>query len=322
MSGGSDGPRSESYDAVIVGGGPAGLSAALLLGRCRRRVIVIDSGVPRNRAARASHGLFTRDGASPAALLRRARSELRAYPTVTLRAGTAVRLEGTRGAFQVGCADGTAIAARRVLLATGIIDHVPEIAGLVPLYGTSVHHCPYCDAFEHAGRPLAQYGRGRGGVDAALTLRAWSDDVVLLTDGVPLGPRERARCARHGVAVRTASIRRLVGRGGRLERIVFTSGNDLPRSALFFATGQSQRSSLARRAGCDFNAEGAVLTSEHETTSVPGLYVAGDASHGEQKIVVAASEGAQAAIKIHESLWTEELRAGLRRRPWVRSASR
>ena len=299
------------WDTVIVGGGPAGLSAALLLGRCRRRVIVIDSGAPRNSAARASHGLLTRDGASPAALLRRARAELRAYPTVTLRTGTAVRLDGARGAFRVACADGTTLTARRVLLATGVVDHLPELAGLAPLYGTSVHHCPYCDAFEHAGRPLAQYGRGRAGVDAALMLRAWSDDVVLLTDGRPLGARERARCARHGVAVRTARIRRLAGHAGRIKRIVFASGADLPRAALFFATGQSQRSSLARRAGCDFTPEGAVLTKDHETTGVAGLYVAGDASHGEQKIVIAASEGAQAAIKIHESLWTEDLRRGL-----------
>lgn len=307
MSGGGAAP----YDTVIVGGGPAGLSAALILGRCRRRVIVVDNGAPRNRAARASHGLLTRDGASPTALLRRARSELRAYPTVTLSTGTAVRLDGARGAFRVECADGSALVARRVLLATGVVDHLPELAGLAPLYGTSVHHCPYCDAFEHAGRPLAQYGRGRAGVDAALALRAWSSDVVLLTDGTPLGTRERARCARHGVGVRTARIRRLVGRAGRLRCVVFTSGADLPRAALFFATGQSQRSSLARRAGCDFTPTGTVMTRDHETTCVPGLYVAGDASHGEQKIVIAASEGAQAAIKIHESLWTEDLRTGL-----------
>ena len=305
----------DAYDAVIVGGGPAGLSAALFLGRCRRTALLIDDGAPRNRAARASHGLLTRDGAAPGALLRQGRAELRAYPTVRLRTGTAVAVSGTRGAFRVACADGTTVTARRVLLATGVVDHVPEIAGLAPLYGISVHHCPYCDAFEHTGRPLAQYGRGRSGVDAALVLRAWSDDIVLLTDGRPLGARERARCARHGVTVRTAPIRRLVGRSGRLLRVVFRSGADLPRAALFFATGQSQRSDLARRIGCEFTPEGAVATNEHEATAVAGVYVAGDASHREQKIVVAAAEGAQAAIKIHESLWTEDLRAGLGNTP-------
>jgi len=304
-----------AYDAVIVGGGPAGLSAALFLGRCRRTVLLIDDGAPRNRASRASHGLFTRDGAAPGALLRRGRADLRLYPTVRLRTGTAVALSGTRGAFRVACADGESVTARRILLATGVIDHVPDITGIAPLYGISVHHCPYCDAFEHTGRPLAQYGRGRSGVDAALVLRAWSNDIVLLTDGTPLGARERARCARHGVTVRTAPIQRLVGRTGRLQRIVFRSGADLPRAALFFATGQSQRSALARRIGCAFTPEGAVVTNEHEATAVAGVYVAGDASHREQKIVVAAAEGAQAAIKIHESLWAEDLRGGLGKTP-------
>lgn len=296
---------------MIVGAGPAGLSAALFLGRCRRRVLVIDDGRPRNYAARAAHGLLTRDGASPATLLRHARGDLRTYPSISLLAGTVVTLSGGRGAFRIACSDGTMITARRVLLATGVIDEVPAIAGLDPLYGISVHHCPYCDAFEHAGRPLAQYGRGRAGVDAALVLRAWSEDLVLVTDGTPLGVRERARCERHGIAVRTAPIRRLVGREGRLQRIVFSRGADLPRSALFFATGQRQRSPLARRMGCAFTPDGAVVTDEHEATAVPGVYVAGDSSHREQKVVVAASEGAQAAIKIHESLWAEDLRAGL-----------
>lgn len=296
------------YDAVIVGAGPAGLSAALVLGRCRRRVAVIDNGAPRNAAALASHGFLTRDGIAPAKLLRLGRNELAAYPTIELYSGTAIAAEGRRGAFTVRCTDGTAFSARRLLLATGVADQLPEVGGLRALYGGTVHHCPLCDAFEHAGRPLAQYGRGRAGVGAAIGLRAWSDDVALLTDGKRLGPRERARCDDHRVAVREEPIRRLVGRNGRLSRITFDSGPDLRRAALFFATGQRQRSDLARRLGCGFTSEGAVATTDHEVTKVPGVYVAGDASHREQKVVVAAAEGTLAAIKLHESLWTEDLR--------------
>lgn len=295
-------------DAVIVGAGPAGLSAALVLGRCRRRVVVIDNGAPRNSPAVASHGYLTRDGVAPSKLLRLGRAELRAYPTVELCAGTAIAAEGHCGAFAVRCSNGAVFTARRLLLATGVTDRLPEIAGVRALYGSTVHHCPVCDAFEHAGRPLAQYGRGRDGVGAAIGLRAWSDDVVLLTDGKPLGRRERARCERHRVAVRTEPVRRLVGRNGKLSRIVFGSGPDLRRAALFFATGQEQRSDLARRLGCTFTPEGAVATTEHEATCVPGVYVAGDASHREQKVVIAAAEGTLAAIKIHESLWSEDLR--------------
>ena len=297
-----------TYDAVVVGAGPAGLSAAVVLGRCRRRVVVIDNGAPRNRAARASHGLYTRDGTAPATLLRIGRAELATYPTVQLHLGTAISVAGSRGAFVVRCTDGAAFTARRLLLATGVVDQLPAIPGLAELYGRTVHHCPICDAFEHAGRPLAQYGRGRAGVDAALVLRAWSDDVVLLTDGKPLGRRERARCDRHGIGIREQPVKRLAGKDGKLARIVFVSGPALPRAALFFATGQEQRSDLAERLGCAFTAEGAVETDEHETTNVPGVYVAGDASHREQKVVVAAAEGTQAAIKIHESLWSEDLR--------------
>ena len=296
------------YDVAIVGAGPAGLSAALMLGRCRRRVIVIDDGQPRNRAAAATHGFLTRDGAAPSELLGLGRADLARYTTVQLRSGTVTAALGKRGAFTVRCEDGRTFKGRRLLLATGVVDELPEIAGLEPLYGRSVHHCPFCDAYEYADRPLAAYGRGRSGVDAALILLAWSDDVALVTDGRPLGREARARCERHAVAVRQEPVSRLVGRRGKLERIEFEVGPPLKRAALFFSTGQKQRSDLARLLGCEFTAEGAVMTRDHETTSVPGVYVVGDASRRDQKLAVAAAEGTLAAMKIHESLWTEDLR--------------
>lgn len=163
------------YDVVIVGAGPAGLSAALMLGRCRRRVVV---DAPRNRTATATHGFLTRDGTPPTALIDLSRAELARYKTVHLRSGTVIAADGKRGAFVARCGDGRTFKGRRLLIATGVVDKVPPIAGIDELYGRSVHHCPFCDAFEHTGQPLAQYGRGRAGVDAALILRGWSDDVV------------------------------------------------------------------------------------------------------------------------------------------------
>ena len=207
------------------------------------------------------------------------------------------------------CGDGRAFKGRRVLIATGVVDTLPPIKGLDALYGRSVHHCPFCDAFEYADQPLAQYGQGRSGVDAALVLRGWSKDIVLLTDGHRLGAQQHVRCRRHGIAVREDPVSRLVGRAGRLLRVEFAVGPALARTALFFATGQTQRSDLAERFGCEINADGAVVTKEYETTNVPGVYVAGDASHRQQKLAVAAAEGSLAAMKIHESLWAEELRA-------------
>jgi thioredoxin reductase len=293
---------------VIVGAGPAGLSAALMLGRCRRRVVVIDDGTPRNRAANATHGFISRDGTTPTALLDLCRSDVAKYATVNFHSGTVRGAEGSRGAFTVRCADGRTFTGRRLLIATGVVDKLPRIAGVEALYGRAVHHCPFCDAFEYADQPLAQYGRGRAGVDAALILRGWSEDVVLLTDGKRLSPAQHARAKRHGIAVREEPVSRLVGRAGRLERIEFTTGRSLARTALFFATDQQQRSDLAKDLGCEFRADGSVATEEHETTNVPGVYVAGDASHRSQKLVVAAAEGSLAAMKIHESLWAEDLR--------------
>jgi thioredoxin reductase len=280
-----------------------------MLGRCRRTVVVFDAGQQRNRAAHAIHGFLTRDGASPAELLEAARAELAGYPTVDLREGLVVDVTGARGAFRVWTADGIEVEARRVLLATGVIDVLPDIEGLPELFGTSVHHCPHCDGYEYADRPIAVYGQTGQGIEAALAMLAWSDDVALLSDGRPLAPEDRARCESLGVLVCEESIVRLEGADGRLERVVFSGGPALPRDALFIVAGQREQSELAKKLGCEIDGAGAVVTDAHEVTRVPGIYAAGDASIGEQLVVVAAAEGAIAATAIHFSLWEEELRA-------------
>lgn len=295
-------------DVAIVGGGPAGLSAALMLGRCRRRVVVVDAGEQRNRLAREIHGFLSRDGVTPAEFMRLARTDVAGYPTVELRSGFVRRVEGSRGAFRVCLADGTEIASRRVLLATGVTDVVPEIAGLRELFGRSVHHCPHCDAFEYVGKPVAVYGSGTAGIDAALAMRTWSDDVVLVTDGQDLTEAELARCERHRIAVRTEPVVRLVGRDGHLEAIELAGGEPVEAAAMFLATGQREKSPIAAQLGCEFTPEGTVVVDRHEVTRVPGVYVAGDAANGEQLVIVAAAEGVVAATKIHASLSAEELR--------------
>src|SRR6185436_7932578 len=161
------------YDVIIVGGGPAGLSAALVLGRCRRRVLVIDAGHPRNAAAQDVHGLYTRDGTEPAELQRLARAEAQRYG-VEFKDAEAVGGSCGPGRFEVSCDDGAKLQARKLLLATGVADILPEIPGLKELYGRSVHHCPYCDGWEHKDCRLAAYGRGEAGAGLALCLRTWS----------------------------------------------------------------------------------------------------------------------------------------------------
>ena len=299
----------DQVDVAIVGGGPAGLSAALMLGRCCRTVVVIDAGEQRNRKAHAIHGYLTRDGASPADLLGTARSELATYPDVRLIEGRVTEVTGTRGAFEVRTAGGSTLRARRVLLATGVVDVVPVIEGLPELFGRGVHHCPHCDGYEYAGRPIGVYGQAGPGVEGALALLAWSDDIVLFTDGRPLAAEDRAACLEQGVTVREERVTRLARRDGRLEAVVLAAGTPVPRDALFLVAGQREQSDLAKHLGCEISAEGIVVTDAHALTSVPGIYAAGDTSVGEQMVVVAAAQGAMAATKIHASLWDEDLRA-------------
>ena len=302
-----------SYDCIVVGGGPAGLSGALILGRCRRNVLVCDAGEPRNARAAGLHGYLTRDGTEPEEYLRLARQELERYPTVELHRGEIVEARRASGGFTVVCAGGLQLRARKLLLATGVVDEIPDINGLRELYGKSVHHCPYCDAWEWRDQPLAVYGRAEPGTALALALTVWSDDIVLCTDGPSgLSAEEERELDRAGIEVRDDPVVRVEGRDRLLERIVFAQGDPLPRRALFFCTGQQQRSQLAASLGARLNAKGTVETGSCEVTNVPGLYVAGDASKDAQFVIVAAAEGTEAGMAINKALLKEDLAQGSR----------
>ncbi len=187
-------------DVVIVGAGPAGLSAALMLGRCRRSVLVVDHGRNRNAASHALHGFLTRDGTPPAEFLRLAREELAQYATVELRAGEVVDAECRSDSFCVTLASGEEVPSRKLLLATGVVDNLPEVPGFRELYGRSVFHCPYCDGWELRDQPLAIYGRGDRGVGVALELTAWSRDLVLCTRRPGGNRRRRVSSGWHAMA--------------------------------------------------------------------------------------------------------------------------
>ena len=295
------------YDVVIVGAGPAGLSAALILGRSRRHVLVCDTGKPRNAASHAMHGFLSRDGMPPAEFLRVAREQLRQYDSVDMRDVEVIAAECIDSRFHVTVQGGGRVTARKLLIATGVVDNVPDIPGFRDLYGTSVFHCPYCDGWEVRDRPLAIYGRGARGLGLSLELTGWSRDLVLCTDGPSELPVEDlARLERHGIRVRTDRVVRLEG-SGRLERIVFDAGEALAREALFFTTGQTQQSFLAHGLGCEINEKGTVRTGKYEATHLPGLFVAGDASRAVQWVIVAAAEGAEAAFAINTDLLKEDL---------------
>jgi thioredoxin reductase len=300
-----------TYDCIVVGAGPAGLSAALMLGRCRRDVLVCDAGEPRNVRSAELHNYLTRDGISPREFLRLARGDVERYPSVQFRITEVTDAKRTAGGFTVLGADGTRVEGRKLLLATGVVDELPDIEGLAQLYGTSVHHCPFCDGWEWRDQPLAIYGRGEEGLALALGLTVWTDDLVLCTDG-PSGLPDQSleQLTRAGIGVRKDPVVRLEGTKGRLERMIFAQGEPLPRRALFICAGQHQRSDLARKLGCRFTSKDAVDTGTCEATDVPGLYVAGDASKEAQFVIVAAAEGAQAGMAINKALLKEDLAQG------------
>jgi len=295
-------------DVIIVGAGPAGLSAALVLGRACRQVLVFDHDRGRNRASHALHGFLTRDGTPPLELRRLGRQDLRQYDTVRLEVAEVTQAaRRNNGAFEVVLRDQRRFTSRRLLIATGVVDNVPDVPGIQDFYGRSVFHCPYCDGWEVRGQPLAVYGCNRRGYRLSLELTGWTKDIVLCSDGdCELDVEQLAKLDRNGISVREQRIARLEGRDGRLERIVFVDGTSLARRALFFTTGQTQCSDLARSLGCELNEKGTVSTGKYETTHIPGLYVAGDASRDVQWVVVAAAEGAEAAYAINQDFIKED----------------
>ena len=301
--------RRESWDVLVAGGGPAGLSAALLLGRCRRRVLVCDAGPKRNGASRSLHGFLSRDGMAPAALLRTARAQLRRYATVRFRRTRVDALRRRGRSFHATLSDGRTVVARRVLLATGVVDELPRWPSLRRFYGRSVFHCPYCDAWEFRDRPLAAWAETPAGAGLALKLTLWSRRVVLLTGGAyRLSTRRRRQLRAHGVDVREEPVARLLGRGSALRAVRFASGRTVACDALFLGVGQRQACDLFGRLRCRLAKRGAVAADRLGHTSVPGVFAAGDASIDTQLVVVAASEGARAALAINEELLREDLR--------------
>ncbi|MEX2142727.1 MAG: NAD(P)/FAD-dependent oxidoreductase [Pirellulales bacterium] len=300
-------------DCIIVGGGPAGLSAALVLGRCRRSVLVCDAGRPRNSRATAVNGFLTRDRTPPQEFLETARSQLAAYPNVNLRHDEVVKAEcDSEAAFRVALSTGEDFASRSLVLATGVIDELPPVAGLDELYGGSVFHCPYCDGWEWRDRRLAVYGRGESGMGLAAKLSLWSRDLILCTDGPhELAAEQTAALAQIDARIATQRIERLDGINGKLRAIHFTDGTRLERDAMFIVTRQVQASPLAARLGCEDRERRTVPTGDHQKTHVKGLYVIGDASRDVQMVIIAAAEGADAAFSINKYLLAQELPAEL-----------
>jgi thioredoxin reductase len=297
------------FDVVIAGGGPAGLSAALLLGRCRRKVLLCDAGRPRNLRSRALHGYLSRDGIPPVELLRIGREELRAYG-IEPRDTAVEDVTRVDDRFEVRLADGARVPTLTVLLATGVTDHLPDIAGLDECYGISVHHCPYCDGWEHRDKTIAVVANRTSPVALALSLKTWSDRVIACTHGARrLSPGQRRQLASQRIDVHAERIARVEHDAGQVRAIVFAGASAEHRvacDAIFFTAPQSQQCELAERLGCEFTSKGTVRTDHLGKTCIDGVYVVGDASRDVQFVIVAAAEGAKAGVAINKALQSRD----------------
>lgn len=302
-----------SYDVVIVGGGPAGLSASLALGRARKRVLICDAGPRRNAAAERVHNFVTRDGTPPDEFRQIARKQLERYPNVEARDVRVESISGPRGAFRVELASGV-VEARRVLLCTGMIDEMLPLDGFRELWGRSIFQCPYCHGWEMRDRRWGYLARAADSAHLlpfALQARGWTRDVVVFTGGAFEVPAEsRATLETAGVRLETSAIARLVARDERLEAVELAGGARVPCDALFAHPPQRQID-LVRAMGVALDGDGYVqIDPMKRETSVPGVYAAGDLTTRMQAAIAAATAGTQAAAMINVELTMELASSG------------
>jgi thioredoxin reductase len=297
------------YDVVIVGGGPAGLSAALMLGRARKSVLVCEAGPPRNAAAVHIHGFVTRDGTPPSEFRRIAREQLRPYASVEVREVRVDAIERQEGLFAVRMASGSVLT-RRVLLCTGLVDELPPIPGYRDLWGKSLFQCPYCHGWEVRDRAFGYLAAEAQRLEWALLLKGWTKDVIVFTNAAfPVPAEVREKLGLGGVRIEERRIIGLRSEGEGLAAVQLEGGSEIPREVLFVHPQQRQ-TALVASLGLALDEQGFVRVDAHHQTSVAGIHAAGDLTTFLQGAVMAASAGAVAAAMINHSLTVELATAG------------
>jgi thioredoxin reductase len=296
------------WDCIVVGGGAAGLSAALVLGRARRRTLVVDAGAPSNAVAHGIGGLLGQDGRPPRALYGDGRAELAAYPSVAVREGEVAGGEVVDGGFALELAGGARETAHRVLLATGLEYRFRDVPGFAERWGRSVFHCPFCHGWEVRERPLAVLAPGADGVRLSVLLRCWSDDVTLLTDGpADLAADEAARLAAAGVTVEERPVASVRGPREALAAVTFADGSERPCDGLLVAAELRFRSPLPARLGAaartpQMPGRDGLEVDAMGMTTVPGLYAAGDLAADMPSVANAIASGSRAAAGVVHDL--------------------
>ncbi|MDK8180325.1 NAD(P)/FAD-dependent oxidoreductase [Paenibacillus sp. UMB4589-SE434] len=295
------------YDCAIIGGGPAGLNAALILGRARRKVAIMDNNQPRNAVTHASHGFITRDGVTPAEFRRIALEEVKCYPLVDHLQSEVVSVDTTPFGFELVDSVGHRLQARKLILATGVKEIYPEIEGFYPLYGKSLFNCPYCDGWELQDQALVVVSEFSNLFHMAKLLLNWSKDLVVCTNGkASLTDKHKQQLQSKGIVVMEQAIAAFIGQNGRLEHVCFADGTQIPRAGGFVTPTFVQSAPFAERLGCEMLAAGGIKTDGKGRSAIPGLYIAGDTSYvAPSQVVFAAADGSQTAMSVNLDL-TEE----------------
>ncbi len=302
-----DAAYSDTYDVAIVGGGPAGLTAAIWLGRYLRRVVVIDAGDPRNWETRGIHGYLGLEGITPGALRNRGREDARKFGASLVDA-TVSRVERLDDdLFRLTLESDTTLTAARVLLAIGVHDVWPDVPGLEKCYGATAHVCPDCDGYEARGKKTVVIGSGRKAAGLALALTTWTREIVICSNGAPaeMTAELLAKLDALNIPIIEASIERVTSSSGEARALELSGGMCLDCDQIFFAIGQEPSDDLGAQLGCERDEIGRVVTDLHFHTSVRNVYAAGDIIHGPQMAIAAAGIGAVAAVAIHHSLLPE-----------------
>jgi len=302
--------ESKTHDVAIVGGGAAGLSAALVFGRARRRVVVIDAGTPRNAPASHMQGFLSRDGMPPAELLRTARAEVRRYGVEIVED----RVVDASAGFALRLAGGGTVEARHVLLATGAADEIPDVPGARERWGRDLLHCPYCHGWEVRDQAIGVLGTGPGSVEHAHLLRQWTDDVILFTHETAITDGERATLDARGIAVVDGLVERLVVTDDALRAVRLADGRDVPRDALFIRPAlRAHADGPGAALGCELLAGGLLQVDAAGRTSVPGVWAAGNAADPRAQVITAAGQGSAVAIAINTALVEEDVATAVQR---------
>lgn len=302
-----------AYEVVVVGGGAAGLSAALVLTRARRRVAVVDAGRPRNAPAAHMQGFLGSDGLPPAELLAAGRDEVTGYGG-HLTAGTVIGIRPDaataavdRTGFEVTLEDGTSLLTRRVLVTTGLRDDLPDLPGVRERWGRDLLHCPYCHGYEVSDQPLGVLGGTPEAVAHAHLIRQWSDDVVFFPNGDTLSTDQRQQLVAHAIAIVDDPVARLVVENDRLTGVELVTGQVVPRAAVFVRPRFEPIDTLLTGLGCATHDNGWVVVDATGRTSVPGVWAAGNAVNPRAQVITAAGEGSAAAIALNNDLVEEDL---------------